>query len=378
MIIHIYLDAISRKNGGSSSILDIANALINLGYKVKIFTFFGKLDKFIYKAEDFNHFNKVFFHNRKLLMKNKKSKLALIMSYFFTQEKPDIIIDNIHLDEVHNSKKKAKIKYILNHAGSKDAFENNFIKNYPLKYLDFIKSYDGSLFQSKNQLNELKGIIKINKSKLHHLYPSISVKQVNYYSDFQSPFNIYKKLNICIIGSIQPRKGQAKLLDIIEKMNDYNDHVDFYLIGAIIDEKYFKSILNTIELRNITNLKILGHRKDYINYIQHSDLIMQLSESEGISRIIRESFYLKVPFITFDIIGSDEIFTNNINSFVVNEGDTNKITEILTDILNNKIDLNISKLNARRTFDEKFNHINYEKTLKKIILKNYPLSTPEK
>ena len=45
MKIHIYADAISRKNGGVS-ILDLFNALQDLGHQVKIFTFFGKLDHF--------------------------------------------------------------------------------------------------------------------------------------------------------------------------------------------------------------------------------------------------------------------------------------------------------------------------------------------
>ena len=78
MKIHIYADAISRKNGGSSSILDLFNALQDLGHQVKIFTFFGKLDRFLYRAEDFNSYNKVYFHDKEILMKS----LNLNLIYF--------------------------------------------------------------------------------------------------------------------------------------------------------------------------------------------------------------------------------------------------------------------------------------------------------
>ena len=47
--IYIYTDAISRKNGGSSSIVDLANNLIEIGKEVIVYTPFGFMDKFIYK-----------------------------------------------------------------------------------------------------------------------------------------------------------------------------------------------------------------------------------------------------------------------------------------------------------------------------------------
>jgi hypothetical protein len=52
--IYIFTQGISRKNGGSSSILDLANNIIELGYEVKVFTPFGFMDRYIYKPTDVN------------------------------------------------------------------------------------------------------------------------------------------------------------------------------------------------------------------------------------------------------------------------------------------------------------------------------------
>lgn len=45
-IIYIFTQGISRKNGGSSSIVDLSNNILELGYEVKVFTpfwFYGQI-----------------------------------------------------------------------------------------------------------------------------------------------------------------------------------------------------------------------------------------------------------------------------------------------------------------------------------------------
>ena len=370
MKIHIYADAISRKNGGSSSILDLFNALQDLGHQVKIFTFFGKLDRFLYRAEDFNSYNKVYFHDKEILMKSLKSKFNLFSLFFESHEIPDLIIDNVHLLEVHKKIKVVrKTKYILNHAGSYDAFSNFFVSKYPFSYEDFIKSYDGLLFQSLEQCREVKNKILTDEISFNHLYPTVSRAQVNNISKEISPFSKSNKLNICLVGSLQKRKGQIKLIEIVNYLGQYNQYVDFHLIGGKVDKDYYNEIKKLINQNNINNIHILGHKKNYLNYLNNADLMMQLSQSEGISRIVREAFYFGIPFLSFDIIGSNEIFQTGVNSITFKYGATRDIAMYLCLIIDKKINIRNLKLNAKKTFEEKFEYSNYKKSLESLLQK---------
>ena len=46
-----------------------------------------------------------------------------------------------------------------------------------------------------------------------------------------------------------------------------------------------------------------GFRRDYLNFIAHADVLIQLSDKEGFSRVLREAMYLGVPIVTFRIEG---------------------------------------------------------------------------
>jgi glycosyltransferase involved in cell wall biosynthesis len=370
MNIHIYADAISRKNGGSSSILDLFNSMQELGHQVKIFTFFGKLDRFLYQAEDFDSYNKVYCHDKKLIIKSRRSKFNIFSSFSESHEIPDIVIDNIHLLEVQKNRKVGrKTKYILNHAGSFDAFSNFFVSKYPFLYKDFIKSYDGLLFQSMEQCQEVENKISSDETSFNHLYPSISKSQVNKFSNEIPPFVKSNKLNICLVGSLQKRKGQIKLIEIVNYLGQYNQFVDFHLIGGKVDKDYYNEIKTLISQNNINNIFILGHKKKYVNYIKNADLMMQLSQSEGISRIVREAFYFGIPFLSFDIIGSNEIFQNGVNSITVKYGATSDIAASICQIIDKKINIKDLKINAKKTFEEKFEYSKYKNNLENLLQK---------
>lgn len=368
MIIHIYADAISRKNGGSSSILDLFNCMQELGHKVKIFTFFGKFDRFLYGAEDFDNYDKVYFNNKKLLKKSLKSKFKIFS--FLSHEIPDLVIDNLHLQEVQIIRKvDRKTKYILNHAGSFNAFSNFFVSKYSISYEDFINSYDGLLFQSIEQSKEVENKFPLDQTSFNQLYPSISRSQVNKFSDEISPFLKSTKLNICLVGSIQKRKGQIKLIEIINYLGKYNQFVDFHLIGGKVDKRYYKHLKTLINQNNINNIYILGYKKNYLNYIKNADLMIQLSQSEGISRIVREAFYFGIPFLSFNIIGSNEIFQRGVNSITVKYGATSEIAEAICQIIDKKIKLEDLKINAKKTFKENFEYSKYKNNLKSLLEK---------
>ena len=197
----------------------------------------------------------------------------------------------------------------------------------------------------------------------------MSRAQVNNISKEISPFSKSNKLNICLVGSLQKRKGQIKLIEIVNYLGQYNQYVDFHLIGGKVDKDYYNEIKKLISQNNINNIHILGHKKNYLNYVKNADLMMQLSQSEGISRIVREAFYFGIPFLSFDIIGSNEIFQTGVNSITFKYGATRDIAMYLCLIIDKKINIRNLKLNAKKTFEEKFEYSNYKKSLESLLQK---------
>lgn len=129
--------AASRKNGGSSSMLDLAQASISLRFDTKILTPLGKLDLLLYRPSGgwsvFNSLgtlplNSVDCDYAALPSRVEKlSKLIGINAQFNNKTLNSIVIDDVGLHEKTLDKLRKNNSYvILNHAGSPNGYINYF------------------------------------------------------------------------------------------------------------------------------------------------------------------------------------------------------------------------------------------------------------
>ena len=74
--------------------------------------------------------------------------------------------------------------------------------------------------------------------------------------------------------------------------------------------------LQYLRLKKLDNVYLLGHRADYILYVNYSDIVMNVSKFEGVSRVLRESLYLGKILICTKIPGNIECIEDGSNGFL--------------------------------------------------------------
>lgn len=177
-----------------------------------------------------------------------------------------------------------------------------------------------------------------------------------------------KKLvrKIIFVGSINYKiKGLDLLLNSINKLvNNKNDDLKLNIIGTGVNFNECKKFIEQNNLSN--NIKLLGEKSNYetLQEIANSDLLILPSLSEGIPRVILESFMLKTPVIATNIGGIPEIIKDGVNGLLIKENSEEAITQAILKLKNNQQLVNLMVGNA-------FNYIkkldNWEQLSKKII-----------
>jgi glycosyltransferase involved in cell wall biosynthesis len=382
--IYIFTNAISRKNGGSSSIVDLANNLIKIGLKTIVYTPFGFLDKYIYKPTnvskdlDINILdNNIYKMINKSTKKNILNKILNIIQLLKKDIKNSIVIDAVGLPDFFIKKLQNNgCKVIYNHAGSPSAVMKYFGMNgakrenlaqAKVDYLSMINLYDHILFQSPTQAKELHNLSSWKTDKTIVLRPSASMEDIENVKKNKSILD-NADFNIVIVGSVQERKGQHLLPIISNNINKEIKNIKFHIVGNIVDEEYKKNIEKSIkELNQEKKIILHGFRSDYLDFMNSSNVILQVSEEEGVSRILREAMTLKKVIISFKLDGTSDLLVDGEDSVLCNYGNTDEIVDAIEKVYNDRKLYKKLSLNALNNFEAKYSLKEYLKQLENLI-----------
>jgi len=114
---------------------------------------------------------------------------------------------------------------------------------------------------------------------------------------------------ICVLGRIDPRKGQIFAVRVAEFLPEFN----FFIVGNSVfsDKKtveYEKKLRDFVAQKNLKNVFFLPAVEDPFEVISASDLILlPLAEAETFGRVAIESLAVRRLVIAFDETGPREI-----------------------------------------------------------------------
>lgn len=369
--IGIYVPSISRNNGGSSTILDIASRLKNLGCDVSLYSILGKLDNLLYRPSYFNpaYYNLRTFPHKFILNRNFNA-LKKILNHFAPQPKKilhDLIIDATLLKKEKRAELSKKSKIILNHAGSPSAFKDYFLKVESIEeYLEYCSGYDGVIFQSKNQMNEYLNLQKdsMKTQKIFCCVPPANDQEIKKILHRRRLNN--SKIRIICVGSLQERKNQIEIIYYANMLRNKTKDFEFILAGNIVDKSYYKKICLEISKNNLQkHIKIVGFRKDYLSLIYNADFLVHPSLQEGVSRVLREAMALGKLSISYALDGTKDLSPKGTEIMLCNDRDSisNSILEVIKD---NKLLKNYEN-NAFKKYWSEFSEENYISKLEDYI-----------
>ena len=288
-----------------------------------------------------------------------------------------IIIEAIELPEFFIKKlQKNGCKVIYNHAGSPYAvikyFGMNGVKRENLnqakiEYLEMIDRYDYILFQSPSQAKDLYNMSSWEKDKTIVLRPSASISDIKSVKEKDSVLNT-SDFNIVIVGSVQERKGQHLLPKIANSLKNEIKNIKFHFVGNIVNEEYREIIQKDIEKLNLKDKIIFhGFKSNYLEYMNSADVILQVSEEEGVSRVLREAMALGKVIISFKLDGTNDLLVDGEDSLLSPYGNLESLANNIKKVYYDKELYDRLQETALENFKHKYSKERYLEQLENLI-----------
>lgn len=113
------------------------------------------------------------------------------------------------------------------------------------------------------------------------------------------------KLQLIISGRLIERKGHTLLIDALPKLVQKYPELKLVILGNGELEDQLKNKVETLNLS--AHVEFLGFKTNVDQYLAASDIAIVPSYSEGLPLVIFEAFNAKIPVVTFDAIGCNEL-----------------------------------------------------------------------
>lgn len=387
MIIYISENLNNKKNGGSSTSGYEFLQFLRIKYKnVVVLT----VDKLNFKTEEqifygrkVNKVNKVvvlkrFYQIKPLTIKKIAKKVYYFLNDFFKKTTCDISeffeensSENViyvnswsGLYDMKKLKNLQGFKKVCIVRGSIESFiwqsfeedKNLAIKN----AANFLELFDKLIFVSKNGLHAWNKIFKkpIKSYYLPNSINEIDIEKAMKFSvdDAKTKLGINSNnYNIIVVGSIQKRKAQDVLLEIIIDLIKEIPNVKFHIVGGVSDtwggDVIYDDILNS-DFSDYFNFH--GHSDEQILFMQAADICLFTSRAEAFPRTVAEYMALGKPIIASNVSGVNEMIIDGENGILYKNDNLKKATNAIIQLFNDSDLANNLGKRARADYYSKF------------------------
>ncbi len=164
-------------------------------------------------------------------------------------------------------------------------------------------------------------------------------------------------LQLIVVGRLIERKGHAILLSIMPDLIQKYPNINLNILGSGELEADLKNRCN--ELAITANVSFLGFKTEVANYLAASTIAVVPSYSEGLPLVIFEAFNAKVPVVTFDAIGCNELVQHNETGLIAKAFSAEDLKIQIINLIENP--------EMRRRFvDKGYNSLNNHFSLKRM------------
>ena len=159
------------------------------------------------------------------------------------------------------------------------------------------------------------------------------------------------KIKILFMGRLGKRKGTYDLLECAKKITEKLNQVQFILCGDG-DTEIIKNLVIAKGLTQWIEVRGWIHNRD--ETLRNADIYVLPSYFEGLPMSVLEAASFGLPVVSTKVGGIDEIIENGINGFLINPGDTEKLTDHLVSLIESKELRQIMGINSYSVIKNKF------------------------
>ena len=253
-----------------------------------------------------------------------------------------------------------KIIYFVH--GFRFTSKTNFFRSIFFKIIEKLLSLKTNIFITINQedFNYAKNNL-LNKGVTYKVNGiGLDLKKKNLKTKIKNKNKISK---IIVIAAYKKSKGYIDLLKIAKLLDQSQIKIDCYGYG---DYGKFKSLKISKKIKNITFKKF---DKNLKKKIKNYDILLHLSEREGLPVAVMECLAEGLPVICKNIRGNNDLIVDEFNGFFINSY-KEAIYKIFYLNLENEI-FNNMRHNAINSITKNFSKKNINQDIYKIITDNF-------
>lgn len=253
------------------------------------------------------------------IIKCKTLKEMLNVAINFSENENNIFYSDDHIGFVLGLK---GIKYHHTyHASWPDAKYVN--TTYFFKSFGFIPLYKLTLKLSKSVIAVSyysRNFVKKINPRVVVIRNGIGLNRIKKVNDEVEKNKYNKKMKCIMIGNIDSNK-YLLAKQLFKKINKQNINIDIDIYGKPIDENLSQ------EIEKFSFVTTKGFRKDID--LSKYDLMISTSKFENLSIAVCEAIDEKVPVVSFDVGGLNEVILNGENGFLIKKYDIDDMLNIL-------------------------------------------------
>ena len=160
------------------------------------------------------------------------------------------------------------------------------------------------------------------------------------------------KTQLVLVGRLIELKGHDFILDILPDIKEEFPDIAFVCLGIGPREEHLKSRIKNESLTD--NVHLLGFKKNIMDYMSNSDIVLVPSYTESMPVVIFEGFNSQNPVIAFETIGCRDLIEHNKNGVLVPPYDVTILKQEILRLLRDKeLSQKLAKT-AYQTLKEKY------------------------
>jgi len=138
---------------------------------------------------------------------------------------------------------------------------------------------------------------------------------------------------ISCVAELSARKNQLFLLENWKSIVERCPKAQLLIIGSGPDLEKIEASIND---QRITNVHLLGYRRDVARIIASSDIVTLVSKQEGLPRCLMEAMASAKPIITTNVRGSKDLVGNGQCGMVVDLGDNERLVKSFVTLIHDR------------------------------------------
>jgi len=181
----------------------------------------------------------------------------------------------------------------------------------------FVKSNASVKFLKSKGFKSVKAVgVGLDTDAWNDCFDLVSDKGIN---GDNKPESEAGPFTFIYIGKLEPRRNILFLLDVVDRLLDAHDDINFIMIGDGEEDYKAKCLLKASKWIDAGRIKYIPRvsQQEIPSYYKEADCMLFPSIYEIFGMVLMEAIYFGVPVITSDNGGADMLFEDGINGIVI-------------------------------------------------------------